>query len=117
MTDTWTVTRVTDRGPLNEATGGYDSPTTVTVYTGPGRMQSFESYEESPEVAGHSYSVMRPTLQLPFSQANTANVQVGDLATCTASQSDNVGAVVRIEGIQSKTHMSARRFPVSEVVA
>lgn len=115
MTDTWTVTRVTGR-MFNESTGQYDD-TETTVYSGPGRLQSFESYENSPEAAGHAYTEMRPTLQLPFSEANAANVQVGDLATCTASQSDATGVTVRIEGIQHKSHMTARRFPVSEVLS
>lgn len=116
MTDTWTITR---KGVpvLNETTGNYDAPVT-TVYTGPGKLQSFESYEQTPSAGGHTFAVMRPHLHLPITSASAA-VRVDDIATCTASSVDPslVGTKVTIAGIQSKTYMTARRFPVSEVIA
>ena len=116
MTDTWAVYRYVD-GPLNEATGKYERVAT-TVYSGPAKLQSFESYEQNPVAGAHDYTVMRPVLHLPVNTAS-ALVKVGDTAVCLASpmDADLVGREVGVEGIQSKTYMTARRFPVSEVLA
>ena len=116
MTDTWAVYRYTD-GPLNETTGQYE-PTATTVYSGPGKLQSFEPYEQNPVAGARDYTVMRPILHLPVNTAS-ASVKEGDTAVCTASpmDADLVGREVTIEGVQSKTYMTARRFPVSEVIA
>ena len=116
MTDTWAVYRYTD-GVLNETTGQY-TPTATTVYSGPGKLQSFESYEQNPVAGARDYTVMRPILHLPVNTAS-ALVKVGDTAVCLASpmDADLVDREVTIEGEQSKTYMTARRFPVSEVIA
>ena len=116
MTDTWAVYRYTD-GVLNETTGQY-APTATTVYSGPGKLQSFESYEQNPVAGSHDYTVMRPILHLPVN-TSSALVEVGDTAVCLASpmDADLVGREVTIEGFQSKTYITARRFPVSEVIA
>ena len=116
MSDTWAVYRYTD-GPLNETTGQYEKVAT-TVYSGPGKLQSFESYEQNPVAGAYDYTVMRPVLHLPVNTAS-ALVKVGDTVVCTAStmDADLVGREVTVEGIQSKTYMTARRFPVSEVIA
>jgi len=116
MTDTWAVYRYTD-GVLNETTGQYE-PTATTVYSGPGKLQSFESYEQNPVAGAYDYTVMRPVLHLPVNTAS-ALVKVGDTAVCLASpmDADLVDREVTIEGEQSKTYMTARRFPVSEVIA
>ena len=115
MSDTWAVYRYTD-GPLNETTGQYE-PTATTIYDGPAKLQSFESYEQNPVAGAYDYTVMRPILHLPVNTAS-ALVKVGDTAVCLASpmDADLVGREVTIEGIQSKTYMTARRFPVSEVL-
>lgn len=116
MTDTWTVYR-TGAEVLNETTGNYE-PVTTTVYDGPGKLQSFESYEQTPEAGGHQFTQMRPTLHLPVNESS-ANVRPDDVAVCTAStmDADLVGTEVTVNGVQSKTYMTARRFPVTEVVA
>ena len=115
MTDTWAVYRYTD-GVLNETTGQYE-PTATTVYSGPGKLQSFESYEQNPVAGARDYTVMRPILHLPVN-ATSASIEIGDTAVCLASPLDStlVGTSVKVEGIQSKTYMTARRFPVSEVL-
>ena len=113
MTDTWTVYRVGLE--WSDATGA-DVETTTTVYDGPGKLQSFESYEQNPNAGGHEYTVMRPHLHLPL-EGTSADVEPKDVAVCTASVADAsmVGIEVKVEGRQLKTYMTARRFPVSEV--
>ena len=118
MTDTWTVTRA-GTGAWNGEAGNYGGVPT-TVYTGVGKLQSFESYEQSPTVAGHGATVMRPVLHLPVNDASAA-IRVDDVATRTACPTDAalVGTVVTIKGAPSgnKTAATARRFPVEEAIA
>ena len=114
MTDTWTVYRV---GLEWSDAAGANVAVTTTVYDGPGKLQTFESYEQTPNAGGHEYTVMRPTLHLPLG-AEAADVTVLDIAVCTASVADvaMVGVKVKVEGRQLKTYMTARRFPVTEVL-
>ena len=118
MTDTWAVYRYTD-GVLNETTGQY-TPTATTVYSGPGKLQSFESYEQNPVAGAHQYTVSRPLLHLPVDTASSL-IEEGDTAVRLACPMDPalVGTKVTIEGPPSgnKTNATARRFPVSEVIA
>ena len=118
MTDTWAVYRYV-QGPLNESTGQYD-PVATTVYLGPGKSQSFTAREETPVAAGHQATVERPSLHLP-ANAESALVEVSDVAVRIACLVDPalVGDEVTIQSIGSgnKTYMTARRFPVSEVIA
>jgi len=115
MTDTWLVYRV---GLEWSDAAGADVETTTTVYVGPGKLQSYESYEQTPNAGGHEYTVMRPHLHLPLG-VEAADVAPKDVAVCTASVADAamVGVELTIEGRQLKTYMTARRFPVSEVIA
>ena len=115
MTDTWLVYRTTET--FNQATGQYDAETT-TVYSGPGKLQTFEAYEQDAEAAAHVFTLMRQTLHLPVNEAS-ALVAVDDTAVCTASATDSalVGVEVRVAGVLTKTFKTARRFPVEEVVA
>lgn len=116
MTDTWTVTRVTGVSDPDETTGVV-TDTTSTIYTGPAKLASFESYEQTPEAVGNEATVMRPHFHVPLN-ATTGLIRVDDIATCTASVSDAalVGRKVRISGDPIKSHATARRFPV-ELVA
>lgn len=116
MTDTWVVYREVP-GPLNPTTGQYEDAT-ETVYIGPGKLQTFEAYEQSGEAVAHTFTTMRLHLHLPVNEAS-AEVTVDDFAVCTASPSDaaNVGAKVRIAGTHRKSMQTARRFPVAEVVS
>lgn len=117
MTDTWLVTRTASvASEFNEATGRHE-PVDETVYSGPGKLQSFEAYEQTPEAAGHQAVVMRPHLHLPVNDESAA-VSADDVAVCTASATDPalVGVTVRVAGAVVKTYMTARRFPVAEIL-
>ncbi|MFW7414755.1 DUF6093 family protein [Demequina sp. SO4-18] len=113
MTDTWTVYRV--EPAWNDTTGDYEDVST-TVYDGPGQWQTFESHEQSPEAGGHSFTVTRSHLKLPFTDTS-ADVRADDEAVCTASRMDPelVGSKVRIAARSPKTYRTARKFPVEEV--
>jgi len=118
MTDAWTITHANDP-EWNDATGTYTDVAPSTIYSGKGKLQSFESYEQKPEAGAHQYVEMRPSLHLPVS--TSGDVKVGDIATRTACPTNaaGVGTVVTIAGAPSgdKSHATANRFPVSELVA
>lgn len=115
MTDTWTVTR--SSRTWDEGAGAYVN-VPVTVYSGPGKLASFDPYERTAEGVDHQQVEMRPMLHLPFSVATSADVMVDDVAECVASPTDSalVGSRVRVAGVSVRTHRTARRFPVSEVL-
>lgn len=114
MTATCKIERKTGR-TIDESTGAYID-TYTTVYEGKCKVQTFESYEQSPEAGGHTYTLMRLHLHVPIS---ATGIQVDDRATITASASDSdlVGAVFRIAGDFAKDHATARRFPVERIAA
>lgn len=84
MEDTWQVFRLED-GDTDPLTGLPGPEDRILVYSGPGRLQSFEGYERNPEVIGHSVTVQRMSLHLPIGDYRP---QVGHVAVCTASRLD-----------------------------
>ena len=117
MTDEWAVYRLGNK-VLNKATAEYEQATT-TVYIGPGKLQSFESYESKPQAGAHQFVEQRPSLHLPIS--TSGEVAINDIAVRTAcpTNPDLIGTEVRIAARPSgdKTHATANRFPTSEVTA
>lgn len=116
MTETWVVYSV-DGETFDQGTGQY-TQTVTTIYDGPGKLQTFEAYEQTPDAAGRTYTIMRPHLHLPVNAAS-ALVEVDHYATCATSalDSEQVGVTVRIAGNIHKSFLTARRFPVVEVVS
>ena len=89
---------------------------TETTYLGPGKVQTFESYEQTPVAAGHQYTVMRKAVHLPV---DALFVEVGHKAVVIASDLSPglVGKEYDIAGDPDKEHMTALRFPIKEVIA
>lgn len=81
MEDTWQVFRL-DTDTADPLTG---LPARVLVYSGPGRLQSFEGYESGPESIGHTTTIQRMALHLPIGNYRP---QVNHVAVCTASRLD-----------------------------
>ena len=60
MTDTVTVTRVTGPpGPVDPDTGEREPAPTTTVYTGPGKVQTYEPHESARKSGEHIYIEQR----------------------------------------------------------
>ena len=78
MEDTWNVYRL-DPDDVDPLTG---EASRVLVYSGPVRLQSFEGYEQTPEVIGHTSTVQRMSLHLPVGDYRP---QVGHVAVCVSS--------------------------------
>lgn len=81
MTDAWEVYWL-DKATADPLTG---EPARVLVYSGPGRLQSFQGYESGPESIGHTATIQRMALHLPVGEYRP---QVGHVAVCTASRLD-----------------------------
>lgn len=116
MTDTVLVTRVVgEPGPLNPDTGEREPAPTITVYTGPGKIQTYEPHESSRDSGEHIYIEQRYHLHLPIS---VTPVAVGDTITVTASTTDTqlIGRDYRVAGEHAKTWATARRLLLDEVV-
>lgn len=78
MTDKWNV-YLLDDSTVDPFTGEAER---VLVYSGPARLQSFEGYEQTPEVIGHTATVQRMSLHLPV---GSYRPQVGHVAVCVES--------------------------------
>lgn len=119
MLDTCTITRPGEgKGTWNEATGTYDPPAPVTVYTGRCKVQTRDVQVSTPDVAGREAFVVEWTLHLPV--VGSEGVRQGDTATVTAAAFDAamVGRTFVVQGPHVGTAKTARRLPVvAEVTA
>lgn len=116
MTDTVSVTRVTGPpGPVDPDTGEREPAPTEVVFSGPGKVQTYEPHESARESGGHVYIEQRYHLHVPVS---AAQVLVGDTVTVTASATDTqlAGRSYRVAGEHAKTWSTARRLLLDEVV-
>lgn len=115
MTDTVTVTRVTGPpGPVDPDTGEREPAPTTTVYTGPGKVQTYEPHESARKSGEHIYIEQRYHLHLPIS---ATEADVGDSVTVTSSATDAqlVGREYRVAGEHAKTWATARRLLLDEI--
>lgn len=88
---------------------------TVTVYDGPGKIQTFMPQDQTPEATGATVSVT--TLQVHFPLGDFVPLH-GDLVTVVASKVDQnmVGKTVRIVSVlPTKTHATSYRVYCEEV--
>lgn len=106
MTDTFKIRRVV--GVSVDPLTGEDTPDTVDVYKGPGKLQSFQWYESSKETISHLATVQRMRLDVPVGEYMPL---VGDVAECVKSLDANlVGKEFRVvQEIPHKTHATAYR--------
>lgn len=104
MVDSWVVYRL-DMDDVDPLTG---EAVRTTVYEGKGRLQSYEGYEQTPEVIGHTSTVQRMSLHLPIGPYRP---QVGHVAVCVESLDPNlVGTQYRMtQDAPFKTHATAYR--------
>lgn len=104
MVDKWVVYKL-DMNDVDPLTG---EAVRVTVYEGKGRLQSYEGYEQTPEVIGHTSTVQRMSLHLPVGPYRP---QVGHVAVCAESLDPNlVGTQYRMtQDAPFKTHATAYR--------
>ena len=104
MVDRWVVYKL-DMNDVDPLTG---EAVRVTVYEGKGKLTSYEGYEQTPEVVGHTATVQRLSLHLPVTSYRP---QVGHVAVCVDSLDPNlVGTEYRMtQDAPFKTHATAYR--------
>lgn len=115
MVDTCTVVRVTGgAGALDPETGTKTAGSTATVYSGKCRVQTYEAHESTPDSGGHVYTVQRYAIHIPVGTA----IKVDDQITVTAAvlDPDLVGRDYRVVGLLHKSHATAQRLAVDEIV-
>ena len=83
MVDRWRVYRL-DMDDVDPLTG---EAARVTVYEGKAKLTSYEGYEQTPEVVGHTATVQRMSLHLPVGPYRP---QVGHVAVCVESLDTNL---------------------------
>ena len=107
MLDQCTVTRRSAELVEDPETGREDYAS-QTVYEGPCKVQTYEAYEQTPEGAGHTYTVQRYRVDVP---ASAGPFTTGDVITVTGYRHEFL-----VAGEMDKTHMSAQRLPVDMIV-
>ena len=83
MVDSWVVYKL-DMDDVDPLTG---EAVRVTVYEGKAKLTSYEGYEQTPEVVGHTATVQRLSLHLPVTSYRP---QVGHVAVCVDSLDPNL---------------------------
>lgn len=109
MTDTCVIERATGEVETDPDTG-QDVPVTEEVYTGKCKMASTPSTGEHFDTGEHRYMVEQPRLHLPYN----VNVESGDLARVTDTETENVsaGLSLRLSDLNRGTHRTSQRWNV-----
>lgn len=120
MLDRCTITRAgAGKGPFNEATGKYDPPARVAIYSGKCRVQIKSVIAAgSGSTAGERVGTVQEfELQLPI--AGTTAVTINDVAEVTSAALDPslAGRKFTVTARHEKSQATARRLRVSEVTS
>ena len=83
MVDSWVVYKL-DMNDVDPLTG---EAVRELIYEGKAKLTSYEGYEQTPEVVGHTATVQRMSLHLPVGPYRP---QVGHVAVCVESLDTNL---------------------------
>ena len=114
MVDTVELRGPDVRGPLDPATGQYQTTPGPLKYLGPGKIQTTDTIGNAADAAERVVMVTRFGAHLPMSALAAA---VDDVITVKASVLDQqlVGRRFRVVSLVHKSLMTARRLSVEEV--
>lgn len=112
MVDTVRIEALTG---ATELIDGEEVPVRTLVYQGKARFQSFEPYEQNPNVPGGNATVQRNGLSVPIA---AGPAEVGHLVTCLTSALDPhmPGREYRVASTLHKSHATAQRIALEEIV-
>lgn len=112
MVDACTVRRIT--GTSTDQTTGVRTPTYLTLYTGPCRIQQSLAQAAQHDTGEDYVLLLRLEVQLPT--VGTEGVKVNDEITVTAAvnDADLVGRVFLVRDLFHKSEATARRVGVIE---
>lgn len=115
MVDACSITRLDPDAEWTEDpdTGLDVPPEPVDVYEGACKVQTWEPYEQSPEVGGQTYVRQRYFVHVPVS---AGPFEVGDVVSITSSRNlpSTLNRKFRIAGLHEKTWQTAQRLVVDE---
>lgn len=113
MADTCRIEYVT--GTVWDEGTGTSTPTYATRYEGKCRTQTTLTAESQQSAGEREWTIQSLTVSVPVS---VTGVAVGDRVTITSTalDLDLVDRVFTVVGLAHKTHMTARRLQVEEVV-
>ena len=82
------ITRVTDRGPLNPTTKKYDSPVTTTIYAGPSHFSPVTYRRDRQEIGGgESVRIRQYRGVVPW---DSGDIHIDDLYTVNFCEDPDV---------------------------
>ena len=114
MTDSLSLVRPTGEFVRDE--DGNTVPEMVAVWSGPGKVQSQQSYPSQPEVGGGTITLAVFEVHIPVGA--DVSPRVDDVFVVEASRDQALtGSRFRVRVDPSKTWRTARRYNVEEVVA
>lgn len=88
---------------------GYESPEMTVVYEGKCKVNSYESYEETPTAGEHKYTTQRYQIHFPY---EATVLEVGDVIAV-----DGYRYPFNVTNDFQKSYATARRYFASKVVA
>lgn len=110
MESTVTITRKGGATTTDPETGVV-SPSITTIYEGKCRLRMPDARPTGVAAAGQSVEKQSPVLSLPIAAEGSVDVRPDDVAV-VYSALDGYSVTVRIAGLHTQTHSTARRFPV-----
>ena len=107
------ITRITDKGEINEITGLYDSPTTSTIYTGPTHISPVTYRRDRQEIGGmESIRIRQYRSIVPW---DSGDIWIDDLMTVSDTQDpDMLGRTFDITDVLYETELSVRRLTLTD---
>lgn len=113
MLDVIRISRVSREG-VEDGLGGVIFPL-VPVYEGVGKIQTYEPYEQTPNVGGATLVLQRYSVHVPW---DAGVFEPGDTVKVIAARWDiaSVGREYRVAGLHEKTLQTAQRLLVDELV-
>lgn len=113
MIDTFTVSRIDETVPPDPLTG---DPQWVQVYSGPGKLQAYSPYEQTPVVGEHALVTQRYLVHFPM---DAFDPHVDDVVEVQSAVFDSTltGRRFRITAPFHKSFLTARRMFAEEVLA
>ena len=116
MVDTCTIRRGGGEPVWSDAANDYTEPAGFTVYTGKCKVNTYQAFEQNPDVGERRWTVQRYYLHVPV---GAGPFQPGDVATINTSVANpNLpGSVFIVSGLHDKSLQTAQRLLVDEVTA
>lgn len=113
MTDAVTIARVGE--PVTDLDTGEVVSTETEIYSGPGRIQTYEAQEANPNAGGSIWTQQRYAAHVPV---GSCDPHVGDVVTVVSASIDPrlAGRRYRVVALLHKTFPTAYRLGVEELL-